>query len=673
MSDTTRDDARYRAVVARYRELLAMTVGHVTAFEAAEASPDGTLVAVVQRILDGLEGKGHTELHVLRTDGTARWPVTGADGDASGPRWSRDGARLTFLADHGTRHRPAPWLVDLGADGSPGEPRRLASPPGIPEHQRPSPDGERLLLVVAGEHAEQADGLGSGTVGEEGEAGDRAAWEPTVETTSGMDEWRSTWILDVASGDLQRVSPDGLNTWEADWLGPEAIVAVVSDEPVEDAWFGARVARIDVSSGEVTTLHAPEWQVQFAAGSPDGTHAAVIEAVASDRYFVDGDVMLVAADGSGVRPLPAPDIDVSAVRWVDDDRLVVLGITAGLRTAAGILGRDGSWTETWSGDPGPSGPYVQVSPCGSTGAVVTMLDGPEEHARVALVDAGEARTLLAADHPALPVFRASYASQRVVAWNAPDGTRIEGLLRLPHGDPPFAAVLWVHGGPVAAAGQYPPGVEMTQFAEAGYATLTPNPRGSTGRGRAFAKVVIGDMGGQDAEDLLSAVDYLVESGIADPARIAVGGFSYGGYMAALLPTMMDRFAAAIVSSPLTDLVSSYYGSSLSVFVRDYVGGSPATDAERYVARSAVFAGERLRTPTLITTGQRDRATPMGQAVELFRALREQGTDAQLVVYPQEGHGVSDLAARADWAGRSIAWLERYMPGRPVEPGRGDRD
>ena len=105
---------------------------------------------------------------------------------------------------------------------------------------------------------------------------------------------------------------------------------------------------------------------------------------------------------------------------------------------------------------------------------------------------------------------------------------------------------------------------------------------------------------------------------------------------------------------------SYYGSSLTVFVRDYIGGHPATDAARYLARSPVFAGTRLRTPSLITTGARDRATPAGQAVELYRALREQGVAAELVV-TQEGHGISDLAARADWAARSVAWLERFMP------------
>ena len=202
MSDTTRAGARYQALAARYQELVGLSIGHAVEADAAEASPDGSLVAVVLRFLDGLEGEGHTELHLLATDGSRRWQVTGADGDAQDPRWSAGGSRLTFLADHGTRHRPAPWLLLVTEDGPVGEPRRLACPPGFPEHQRPTPDGRRLLLTMAGEHAEQADGLGSGTLGDKVEGHDEAAWVPAVETTSGADEWRSAWILDVETGDI---------------------------------------------------------------------------------------------------------------------------------------------------------------------------------------------------------------------------------------------------------------------------------------------------------------------------------------------------------------------------------------------------------------------------------------------------------------------------------------
>ena len=663
MSDTTRDTARYATTVARYRDLVGRLVGSTSMFSTAEVSPDGTLVAAVLHVTDALEGRGHAELHVVAVDGGRRWQVTGADVDAADPRWSLGGTRLTFLADIGSRHRPAPFALDVGADGPLGEPRRLPAPAGFPELQRPSPDGASLLLVVAGEHAEQADGLGSGTVGElAADVADEPAWTPSVETTTGHDEWRTTWVLDLATGDARQVSPEGTNTWEADWLGGDAVVAVVTDSPAEDAWYASRLVRIGLGDGTMTTLHTPAWQLEFATGSPDGSSVAIIEGVASDRYYTSGELLLVAADGSGARTLPTAG-DAHAVRWLDDGRLVVLG-RDGFEVTAGIATTDGAWHETWRAAVGEGGLYPYVSPIGADGDFVTSLDGPLEPERLAAIVGGVERTIVSGRVPVHDELIASQAAGRVVRWAARDGTAIEGLLRLPPGEPPFPTILWVHGGPVAATGHYAPSVLAAIQAEAGYATLHPNPRGSTGRGRAFAAAVVGDMGGEDAQDLLAGVEWLVAEGITDPARIAVAGVSYGGYMAALLPALSDRFAASIVSSPLTDFIAAYYASSLTAFVRDYVGGHPATDTARYVERSPVFAGRRLRTPTLITNGARDRATPMGQAVELFRALREQGTDAELVIYPTEGHGFSDVATRGDWIGRMLAWLERYMPAGP---------
>ena len=393
MSDTTRHTARYAATVARYQDLVGRLVGSTSMVSTAEVSPDGTLVAAILQVTDALEGRGHAELHVIEIDGGRRWPVTGADVDAADPRWSLGGQRLTFLADIGSRHRPSPFSVDIGGDGPAGKPLRLPSPDGFPEIQRPSPDGTRLLLVVAGEHAEQADGMGSGTVGDlAADAADEPAWTPVVETTTGHDEWRTTWVVDLGTGDARQVSPVGMNTWEADWLGGDAVVAIVTDSPAEDAWYASRLIRIGLDDGAVTTLHVPEWQLEFATGSPDGSRVAVIEGVASDRYYTAGELLLVAADGSGARALPSAG-DAHAARWLDDERLVVLG-RDGFQVTAGIATTDGAWQGTWRGDAGEGGLYPYLSPIGTGGDFVTSLDGPVEPERLAAIVGGEERTLV---------------------------------------------------------------------------------------------------------------------------------------------------------------------------------------------------------------------------------------------------------------------------------------
>ncbi len=664
MAGDVRDTDRYRRVEALVRSILEPGFGRPHAFDAAEASPDGRLVAVTGRVFERLEGHPASQLWIAAADGRRTWTVTTAAGDAADPRWSPDGRLVSFLADHHDRHRQAPWVVDVGENGPTGKPRRLPGPPGIAEHHRWSPDGRRVLLVMAGEQAEQADGLGSGTVGQDASAADRPTWVPMVETSAGEDEWRSAWTLDPATGEVRRVSPDGLNVWEAAWLGDDRIVAIVSEGPAEDAWYGARVVALDAASGSVTGLWTPEWQLGFVEGAPDGRRAAVIEAVGSDRYFVAGALVILDAAGGAVT-VDTPGVDVSSARWLDGERLLALGVSGMETVGLAVDLRAGTVRETFRTRAAGAPLFPMVSPAGTGGDFVTLLDGPEAPGRVVAVRGGRESTVIGSEHAGRDQARACIAEHRVETWASRDGTRIEGLLVVPHGEPPFATVLWVHGGPVAAVGWAFPSADLAVLVEAGYAVLMPNPRGSIGRGRDFAAFVVGDMGGEESHDLLSGLDHLVTLGIADPARLAVRGGSYGGYMAALLPAMDDRFAAAVSGSPLTDLISSHYASSLSVFVRDYVGGHPTDQMQRYLDRSPVFAGTRLRTPTLLGAGLRDRATPVGQAVEMFRALREQGVPTELLVYPEEGHGVRAYPARIDWIARGVMWLERYAPARRV--------
>jgi len=134
-------------------------------------------------------------------------------------------------------------------------------------------------------------------------------------------------------------------------------------------------------------------------------------------------------------------------------------------------------------------------------------------------------------------------------------------------------------------------------------------------------------------------------------------------MAARLPAIDDRFKAAVAISPVTDWYSEHFGSSLIDWVADFVDGDPAEPGGQHHERSPALAGGRLRTPTLLTAGANDRATPPGQAVEHFRALRARSVPAAAVVYPQEGHGVQNLPAAIDLAARVVEWFERFMPAR----------
>jgi dipeptidyl aminopeptidase/acylaminoacyl peptidase len=250
-----------------------------------------------------------------------------------------------------------------------------------------------------------------------------------------------------------------------------------------------------------------------------------------------------------------------------------------------------------------------------------------------------------------------------VTWTAQDGLEIAGLLALPERSGPYPLITNVHGGPVGATVEKwgMRGLTTSLLVSRGYAVFFPNPRGSTGRGQAFAEMVYRDMGGGDAADDLAGIDALIERGIADPARLGVMGGSYGGFMAAWLVTQTDRFAASVAISPVTDWYSQHFNSNIGRWDSEFLAGEPADAGGPYRDRSPVMFAERVRTPTLLTAGLNDRCTPPGQAIEFFRALRWNGVETELVLYPEEGHGVRKFPAAIDLSARMIGWFERFMP------------
>lgn len=648
----------YRDVEAFAQAILGPGFGKVTDVRDLEVSPDGRWVAFCGEVLDGLEGRPHGRICLAAADGSSWRTITNGPNDDAEPRWSPDARTLTFRSDRAAAGRFA--LYALETDGI-GEARPLPAVPGVVEHHRWSPDGARILLVVAGEHAEQADALGSGTLGADDAGG--PAWLPDVDSSDAKDDWRSLWVLDVPTGEVRRASRQGLNVWEATWLGDAAAVAVVSEAPGEGAWYRAPLAVVDLTDGRERVVRTSDVQLGFAEGSPDGRSIAVIEALCSDRYVVAGDLLLVDP-GSGEARAVTTEADITRARWRGDDRLLAAGLDGMDGVTYGVDATTGVATELWRSAEGIGGYGPDAAPFGDAGFATTR-SSAERPPSVLLVAAGTERVLVDMRHAGDDEALRHLGGRRRLRWTAPDGLEIEGLLTTPMGDGPFPLVLLVHGGPVGATFDRWPGLFAFLLLSRGYALLEPNPRGSSGRGRTFAARVVGDMGGADSLDLLTGVDAAVVAGVADPERIGVMGGSYGGFMAAWLPTVDDRFKAAVSISPVTDWYSEHFNSSLTDWVGDFLASAPEAPGSEHHARSPVFAGERLRTPTLLTAGLRDRATPPGQAIEMYRALVGRGVPAEVAIYPQEGHGVESFPAALDLLTRTVVWFERFMPARVV--------
>lgn len=303
------------------------------------------------------------------------------------------------------------------------------------------------------------------------------AWYPAVEDNAvPSSAWRSLWRYSLESGELSRLSPEGVNCWEAGWCGTDRLVAVTSSVPDEDAWYHAVLTLIDVSSGQSRELLRSPVQFGWPAGSPDGRYAAIVQAVCSDRGLVAGDITVVDLSSDRRTTVDTEGTDVTWLQWIDAHRLGYLGIR----------------------------------------------------------------------HPLVPL-----------------------------------------------------------LVSRGCAVLSPNPRGSSGRGQGFAGRVVGDMSGADTYDYLSGIDALIERDVVAPTRVGLTGISYGGFMSSWLVTQDRRFAAAV----------------------------PA----------------------------KDRCTPAGQAREFHQALRANGVETVLAVYPQEGHGIRSYPAIIDFLTRAVTWFDNHMP------------
>jgi dipeptidyl aminopeptidase/acylaminoacyl peptidase len=247
---------------------------------------------------------------------------------------------------------------------------------------------------------------------------------------------------------------------------------------------------------------------------------------------------------------------------------------------------------------------------------------------------------------------------------------MEGLLVYPAGHRAGTRaplVLNVHGGPAGTHSNTFTAVRLwgwPLFAQKGYAIFLPNPRGSGGYGEQFRAANVRDWGGKDYEDLMSGVDALVQRGIADPDRLAVTGWSYGGFMTSTIVTKTDRFKAAIVGAAVTDLASFTGTTDIPDFSRSYFASWPWEDPQAYAEHSAVFHAGRVKTPSLVVHGDKDDRVPTSQGWELYTALRKVGVPTDILILPRQPHGPREpklLRTCHEWF---VRWIEKYTRGNP---------
>ncbi len=259
------------------------------------------------------------------------------------------------------------------------------------------------------------------------------------------------------------------------------------------------------------------------------------------------------------------------------------------------------------------------------------------------------------------------AKTDVITWKSKDGLEIEGLITYPTNYKkrkkyPLAVI--IHGGPAGVFSETFTGARsiynIEYFASNGYAILRPNPRGSTGYGKDFRYANFKDWGFGDYEDIMSGVDKVIDMGIADPKRLAVMGWSYGGYMTSFVVTRTNRFKAASMGAGLPNLVSMTTTTDIPNYLVAHMGGEFWEDYETYEKHSAIYRIKNVETPTQVIHGSNDLRVPFTQGQEFYVALKRKGVPTEMVVYTRTPHGPREPKFLMDVSPRILAWLDKFI-------------
>jgi dipeptidyl aminopeptidase/acylaminoacyl peptidase len=611
-----------------------------------EFSPDGARVAFC--VEEGFTRPGEgvaSRIWIAAADGSGARQVTDGPRADTHPRFAPDGRTLAFLSDRQEVGRAALHLL---ADGA-AEALAAGTIAGSVEDYRFSPDGTTILVLAADPGSDRAGADSATRIGAE---------ETDPQVTRPAEHWRRLYTIDVATGETRPAGPDGLNIWEFDWKGG-AVAAVAGEDPSESGWYEVRLVLLDLAGGEVTTLHRPAMQIAYPAISPDGARVAFVEGFCSDRGILAGETTVVPT-GGGRAAVLAAHLDVSCLAW-RDERTLWFAALAGLGQACGTIALDGAAEVIWSGEASIASGWMPTVAAAADGRLLAAAHSAWASApELRVLDpagAEEGWRAVSALNPSAPVVGAACLRR---SW-ASDTYDIEGLVLAPAGErSALPLVVWVHGGPTAAYGFEYPDARFIALVEAGYAILLPNPRGSAGRGQAFARANIGDMGGGDLRDILAGVDALVGEGLVDDDRVAIAGVSYGGFMAAWAIGQTDRFRASIPMAAVTNWLSFHNTTNIGRFDELFLAAEPYDPAGDYFTRSPVVHAPRVSTPTLVMHGALDLCVPLSQGQELYQALAAAGIETALVVYPREGHGWRERDHILDGTARVIAWLDHHL-------------
>ena len=629
-----------------------------------QVSPDGKWVGYTVGTIDVEKDKRDTDLWMASWDGADQVRLTSsADSSETMPRWSPDNKYLAFLTTRGDETQKKEgaqvWLLNRAG----GEAQPLTAIKGGVSEFAWSPDAKRLILVVndpnPNDEPEKKDGWKRKTappivIDRYRFKEDREGYLQSLHSHLSLFDVAMRKAEALTKGRFDETSP----TWSPDGRSI-AFVSNRSDDPdrnvdtniyVVSATSGAEPRPLTNFAGRDSGR--PSW-------SPDGRLIAYLQGddTRYEQYELNKLAVVPAAGGAPTVLTAALDRPVSGdVAWTSDSRSLIFVVADDRVTYAAKIAVEGGPVEKLT-----SGRQVVSRVTRRDDRSLAMLVSTTTRADEGYgLDNGTLRPLT---HQNDALFgELQLATTEDFASKSKDGTEVHSIVVKPASFDPgkkYPMLLHIHGGP-NGQDAHNFSFDRQLFAANGFVVLAVNYRGSSGRGSTYQKAIAGDWGNKEVRDLLGAVDALIANGIADPNRLVVGGWSYGGILTDYVIASDTRFKAAF-SGAGTAFPIALYGHDQYIRQYDTEIGSPWTSLEPWIKISYPFLhADRIKTPTLFLGGEKDFNVPLLGGEQMYQALRAQNVDTQLIVYPGQFHSITMPSYQRDRLERYLAWAKKHL-------------
>ena len=621
--------------------------------EDPDVSPDKKWIAYVVSTVDSSADKYDDNVWMTAVDGSGSVQLTYSKEGEGTPRWSPDNKWLSFISSRNeAKEKSELWLMDRRG----GEAKQLTRFKVNISDYAWSPDSKKIVFVIADQEI-KVDSVKDKTA------------KPIVidryhfkADGSGYleNKYDHLYLFDLERNKLDTLTKGNYDQSDPVWSPDGKFIAFTSNRTTdpdrntnEDIWVVE--AKAHATPRRLTTWEdydkKPNW-------SADGKSIAYLRSISPewDSYDEPHLAIIPVSGGQPTILTKALDRPVNDPQWSSDGKSILAII------------EDDRQRYIMSFDPA-SGKYKKLSTGDNSVTVVKPLDAlrnvvlmslPSRPAELYILENEKFKKLTTHNDDFVKAH--SFATAEGFTFKNKDGGTIGGILYRPHGkatEKKLPLILWIHGGPVAQD-EYEFDLTIQMLAAQGYALAAINYRGSNGKGYSFSRAIFGDWGNHEVVDLLAGVDYLIDAGIADPKRLGIGGWSYGGILTDYVTATDQRFKAA-ASGAGSAMQLSMYGTDQYVQQYEMELGVPWKNMDKWMKVSYPFLNiEKIKTPTLYMVGENDFNVPAAGSEQMYQALRSMGIPTKLVIYPRQHHGLTVPSYWKDRFERYTAWFKVYM-------------